>query len=355
MDNNSTCEVSELSPNDERWGALVQATPEQDPYYFPGYALAYEAAGSGRARGILVKSGTTKLLFIFLKRSLLLNEAVEVKDVYSPYGYGGLLIHGQPSPATISEAIRAIRSWASRSGLTLCLVRLHPLLRQAKLFEQPGLGTVLKERGPTVALNLREWNTPSDLPVGLSDGRCSDWAAAAKRLRLTWATPATMEKDVQLFRNIYNQTMARLQVDPFFQFPPSYYDTLMTGLGSRCQIGIAWVGDTPVGAAIFLFGKTFAHYHLSGTLPAGRTHKAATYLILAGARLAREKGCNWLHLGGGLHEGDGLFKFKASFGGELFQYATLSTVIEQNIYNALVSDPASPWPYKGETPFNAGF
>ena len=108
---------------------------------------------------------------------------------------------------------------------------------------------------------------------------------------------------------------------------------------------MAWHGEEPVAAAIFLRGKRWAHYHLAGSTAEGRQYKASTLLVNEGARWAHEAGCELLHLGGGLAEDDGLARFKFSFSDKSFDYHTLAVLSDSEEYQRLCKLPAAPWPY----------
>jgi lipid II:glycine glycyltransferase (peptidoglycan interpeptide bridge formation enzyme) len=131
--------------------------------------------------------------------------------------------------------------------------------------------------------------------------------------------------------------MERLGAGEFYLFPQEYYRALRDGLRECLGVALALHDGEPVGGALFLTDRRFAHYHLSGTTAAGRELKAGTLLVHAGAEWARSQGCELLHLGGGTSGADSLFAFKKSFGGETFTYAFATLVADQKRYDALVT------------------
>ena len=140
--------VLELEADDKRWDELVRGAAQPDVYYLSDYARAYEAAGHGRACGLLVTARNVRILAPLLERSFVPGDgSEEVRDAYSPYGYGGLLVDGSPSQADIKEVVRAIRGWATARGLISCVLRLHPLLRQAQMFHDLDAGAMESRPG----------------------------------------------------------------------------------------------------------------------------------------------------------------------------------------------------------------
>jgi GNAT superfamily N-acetyltransferase len=168
----------------------------------------------------------------------------------------------------------------------------------------------------------------------MSKGRKADLTIARRELELVWATG---DDSLEAFRSIYDGTMRRLGADEFYLFPAEYYRALAEALGDRLGVALALRGGEPVGGALFLEDRRFAHYHLSGTTEAGRELKAGTLLVHAGAEWARDRGCELLHLGGGNSGTHPLFAFKKSFGGVTYTYAFATLVVDREGYDALVA------------------
>ena len=191
--------------------------------------------------------------------------------------------------------------------------------------------------GPTTALNLSHWNTATDCISTLHKGRRSDLSFARRSVRVTCALElGTINEDLHRFYELYEGRMEQIGASGFYHFPPVYYAALAEGLGSRLDVMIAWLGEHPVGAALFMADKTFTHYHLSASNDTGRTYRATTLILNAAADRARRRGCEYLHLGGGATGTDRLFDFKKSFGGEVFQYSFFAMICDRARYGDLL-------------------
>jgi serine/alanine adding enzyme len=330
-------EAATLGAGDSRWDELVDAAPTPDVYYRPGYCAAYEAAGHGR----LVAVETASALFPLLLRPLPFGE--DGGDAATPYGYGGVLTGSDPVKTT---DLRQLRDWCATNGVVSCLLRLHPLLGGSEQLSQSDEAEVeIREYGPTTAIDPRRIDEATGRLAGMSKGRKADLTIARRELELVWAAG---EEALERFRVIYDGTMRRLAADEFYLFPAAYYRALAEGLGERLGVALALRGDEPVGGALFLADRRFAHYHLSGTTEVGRELKAGTLLVHAGAEWARERGSELLHLGGGNSGTHPLYAFKKSFGGGTFTYAFATLVADRERYDALVArrseedDPPKP-------------
>ena len=332
--------VEALGADDRRWDELVEAAAADDVYYRPGYCRAYEAAGHGRAVAVV----TEHALFPLLLRPLPFGE--DGFDAATPYGYGGVLPLGRHASATgtvPASEVRQLRDWCMAAGVVSCLLRLHPLLGgPGQLSDADTPDVAIREHGPTTAIDLSRLE--NERLEGMSKGRKADLTIARRELQLWWGRQDALER----FRHVYDGTMERVGAGEFYLFPPEYYRALADGLGDRLGVALALLDGEPVGGALFLAGRRFAHYHLSGTTDAGRELKAGTLLVHAGAEWARERGCERLHLGGGTAGADSLFAFKTSFGGETHTYAFATVVADRGRYDALVGrraeEPEPPRP-----------
>jgi len=328
------------------WDWIAGASPISDVYYRPGYAMAHEKAGHGRASAVLINAGSTQFLVPILLRPLSelpFAHGVEGYDAISPYGYGGLLKLSGPdsvSALAIRDFFENLRDWCREAGVIAVLLRLHPLLNQESWFSQNTDDAQLCAFGPTIALDLKEWDQEANQLKTMSKGRKSDLACARKNLRLTWASDSYSERhrNLSIFQALYEERMRALQAAPFYLFANEYYTQLAAGLGKDLDIAIAWLNDEPVGGGMFLAGKRYAHYHLSATNELGRKHKASTLLINAACSWAQSRGCHQFHLGGGTKGVDSLFRFKESFGGEQKQYSYVTFIANPEHYRDLCAD-----------------
>ncbi len=326
------------------WESLVDSSAVPDVYYRPGYVRAYQAIGHGTATAVLIETQTVRALFPLLLRPLnTLPFAPDEPgfDAASPYGYGGLsLLDNFPTitPDQGIELLDALRDWCGDNQVISAHVRLHPLLKQEDWFAGAlGEDFNLHRAGPTTAIDVAPWQDETASIATLNKGRRSDLRFARRHLRLTWTSEGrSLTEDLQRFYQLYEGRMSELGATDYYHFPPQYYEYLANGLGSRLDVALAWLGDEPVGGALFMVDRAIAHYHLSATNDLGRTNKATTLIINDAAGCARSQGCDRLHLGGGARGEDSLFAFKRSFGGDTYLYSYLSLICDRRRYRKLV-------------------
>ncbi len=94
-------------------------------------------------------------------------------------------------------------------------------------------------------------------------------------------------------------------------------------------------GGQLIAAAVFMFGPTWAHYHLSACERSG--NHLTNCLLQTGIERACDLGLKGLHLGGGrtTQSADTLLKFKLSLGGKLIDFKVAFVVVNQEAYAKL--------------------
>jgi hypothetical protein len=326
------------------WQNLVERSPRPDVYFRPEYLRLSETIGGGKTIALICGGRTPRALC-----PLMVRRGPPVSDAFTPYGYGGLLLLSQPGAESeeTSCILESIRQWCKSEGLVSCLLRMHPLLiDQFRLTGLDAQDFIVREHGQTTAVDLTQWDSAHQHIAGLKKNRISDLSYARKSLSVTIAEGADgVRKHLSTFRDIYEQTMWRLQTRTFYHFPEAYYAELQEYLRPYLMLGLASSRGQFVGASLFLYDHDFAHYHLSGTTVEGRKLKASTLLVNQAAEWARSKGCKWLHLGGGNHPNDGLSNFKAAIAGAPFPYIYITIIADHDRYNQLIETTPPIWPY----------
>jgi UDP-perosamine 4-acetyltransferase len=346
------------NPEDSRtWDRLVDQAPVPDVYFRPGYTEAFATAEGSQPVALVIREGPSRVLIPLLIRDFEL-DGKPIRDGVTPYGYGGLLRLAGPietGPRTAKAILSGLRQWAIDSGLVACSLRLHPLLDQDSGWTVNGPGEEwLKtfSRGLTTAIDLKNWEEDRGRIAGMDKGRRYDLNRARAALSVRISQGAAAAEDLRQFCGLYRESMDRVHADRFFFFEDQYFDCLSRGLGEHFVLIMAYSKDQPVAGAIFLADRDFIHYHLAATNDEGRRIGAATLLIISACGWGRERGCSWVHLGGGVQPDDQLWAFKRSFGGKNSSYSYLTVVADAERYRLLTEQAETAWPYssRGDRP-----
>ena len=347
--------MAEDSLDAERWTTLVENSPAPDVYYLPEYARATAEIEMTEPLALVGGAQSCRILAPLLLRqqSATLNgSGTEWLDASTPYGYGGLLnlsASNSAHPESFHSFIDQLDAWCSQRRVVCCIIRLHPLIGQHDWFEHADRWQdrlQLHSRGITSSIELSQWNEALDQPASLRRDRRADMRLANRNLRITWSTGDDDHAELQLgiFATLYDQLIDRAAAESFYRFPQRYFLKLKT-LGKRLGIALAWFEDKPVGGNLFLAGPRYSHGHLAATNDIGRQYGASTLLITQGARWARERGCEQLHLGGGMRPGDSLEEFKRSFGGSSHVYRYVTFIADRERFDEICRLPSASWPY----------
>lgn len=337
------CLLADNASDATQWDLLVDSARTPDVYYRPGYALAYQEIGEGKAIAVIVSAGGVRALFPLLLRpvdNLPFAHPVHGFDAATPYGYGGfLLLDGveDVSKNHATELLVALREWCREQNVVSLYLRLHPVANQDQRFaNSPAEGITTHFHGWTAAIDAARCGSDQEMRATLSLNRRRNLSTAQANLTLSWSSEGgDLNQHLNAFRFLYEQRMRALNAATYYMFPERYYRALADGLGSRVEVGLAWRGDELVGSVLFFVGRLYWHYHLGGTNENGRKYGASTLLMCEAARRAFQQSCRYLHLGGGINGDDALLAYKKSFGGPVFRYSAVSVICDRKAYAEL--------------------
>ncbi len=142
---------------------------------------------------------------------------------------------------------------------------------------------------------------------------------------------------------LYRETMIRTDARIHYQYAD---ETLQSWVHDPSNLVIgAELGERIEACAVFLVNGSRAEYHLGASSDSGRALQA--WLLHEGMQRLRESGVTLLNLGGGVAPGDGLFQFKAKFGGRARSLLVLPQVYLPDVYERLCREarvsPSETW------------
>ena len=283
--------IEEVAP--ERWDELLADLGVADVYLQRAYVEASCHLDPGRP--VLLHAGG--VVFAAIVREV---EGTGTLDVTTPYGYGGPV-----GPGDAQAFYDAYDAWAHDRGVVSTFVRFHPLFENHRRAPPP----VRRDR----VADTGSWRLERgrDLLGGMH-AMHRRGVRKAQRLGVEseiTTRPATIGDFVEL----YEAAMRRAGADPFYLFPPPYWDGL-AALGDRLLRADARLDGTLVASQLHLVSPPWLHYHLGAATDDGLSTGASKLLFLRVAEWAGERGLAELHLGSGLGgREDSLWLFKQRF------------------------------------------
>lgn len=264
-------------------------------------------------------------------------ENTQFYDATSVYGYCGP-IYTKPVEDFSLDVIDFFKQefirFCEKQSIISVFARLHPLIPQNYLLKDFGKVIPLNK---TVVIDLRE---PADIQRQ-KYSRSFKTQINGLRKKKGYTVKSISTEDLNIFKEIYFETMDRVEATDYYYFNDEYLNHLIKNNCYDTRVLIAYnMDDKPVAGAIFTIAKDIMQYHLGGTTDEA-LHDAPIKLIMDEARLlANDLGLKYFNLGGG-HEGsdeDSLFYFKRGFSDFYLQFSVWNLIVNSEIYQKLVDE-----------------
>jgi serine/alanine adding enzyme len=286
-------EIVEVEPAD--WDDLLAGLGIADVYLQRDYVEASCLLDGGRP-AFLAAGGVA---FGAIVREI--PGAAGLRDVTTPYGYGG------PAGPGDGEAFyAAYDAWCRENGVVTTFIRFHPLLGNARLAPP----SVRRDR----LANTATWPLApeADLLAGMHQ---MHRRGVRKALREGVEASFRQAPDrLHDFVVLYEDAMRRHDADSFYFFPGAYWDALAGPLRDRLLRADAYRDGELLATQLHLLAPPWLHYHLGAASDEGFRLGASKLLFHESARWARDEGLEEFHLGSGLGGSENsLWQFKQRF------------------------------------------
>lgn len=320
-----------IGPEDARW-ARTLAQAGHDIYHLPGYLQFAATHEGGRPAALYAESGDQRLLAPVVLREIpeALRLDADQLDAVSPYGYSGPVVTRGTDDATMTALLGVAAEAARAAGVVCGFFRMHPLLPLSR-GPMTAAGDVVAH-GQTVHIPLLEGVDAAR--AGIRQGHRHD---IKKLRRAGFSAHVNRWDDFDEFVRIYLATMSRVAADDYYLFPDGYFQGLRSALGDSLSLVTVHGPHGSVAAGgLFSAHQGLAQYLFSGT-DAEFLRQAPTKLMIDEAiAWAAGKGCDVLHLGGGVGGAeDSLFRFKSGFSKRRSDFESLRLVWDAAAYEQL--------------------
>lgn len=329
-----------LTGGDPAWLAWLNGT-RHDIFHRPEYVTFSAAHEGGEPAAIVAEVGSCRVLLPLVIRPIKLTIQTSVigyRDALSPYGYAPPLITGSGpesalDPDDVRIALSSIIDHLRTMGIVSLFVRMNPLL-DANLAVLRSFGEVV-EHGESVAIDVSQ--SDANLLAQMRTSHRQDVHASERRgdrfyIDTTW-------ERFNAFVDIYMQTMHRVKANPYYFFEPGLFRSLHTALPDHLHLSILEVDGEVASAGLVTEEAGITQCFLSGTHQRFLKQCPNKARLFHVSRWARERGNQFLHLGGGIGGGqDSLFDFKRGFSPLTRPFCTWRVVVNPEIYDQLVRD-----------------
>jgi hypothetical protein len=330
--------VEILDPQHPRWLEVLQNL-QHDVYHLPEYFETEARRSNTKPEAIVVTENDNCLFVPYLLRDCrdVVTSALSGEsffDVLSPYGYPGFLLNTAASNANdfANFALQKVRDVLKSKGVCTAFFRMHPILSDRfDEFFAPG---TFVENGETVSIDLNLSET--DLWRHTRRGHQST-INRGKRLELV-VRVVTVADHLEEFMSIYNETMDRVTARESYYFGREYFMGLLN-LGEHLHLGVVELEQQIICASLFFECDRIVQAHLGGTRNEFLPYSPFNLLLHQMRLWAKERGNEFLHLGGGVggSKEDRLYIFKSGFSRQRHQFKTARFIIDEEKYQYLVA------------------
>lgn len=300
--------------NAAEWYRYLQELPKADIYFTPDYCKIYEENGEGQAQLFVYTEGNKFVYYPYIMRKVngesiiqMNNTDIDLYDITTPYGYGGPLsnvIHQEERQELYRNFSEHFHEHCINNRIITEFVRFHPLLRNHNDYQQVAPTFVRN----TVYIDLRLSN--EEVWRNYSQGNRNRIRRAHKEgLVISHQDPHHLEN----FLELYYSTMEKKQANDYYYFNERFMANTLAYLQGNIELIEVKHGDKVIASCMFMVHGRYAHYHLMGSDRQNLNLCPVNLLIDYAASWAREKGCHYLHLGGGYLGEDNLYRFKRGF------------------------------------------
>jgi Acetyltransferase (GNAT) domain len=332
-----------ISPTDAAWQKYLDRLPH-DFYHLPGYLELEAQQHQGQPEAIAIEDGDRVFFLPYIIRECPQSEdflrlgSKPIYDVISPYGYPGMLIDraGQ-NPQFIGKCLEIVYECWYAKNICSAFLRLHPILND---YIDPALTNPdrfsLTTRGDVVICDLT-----TDTETIWKQIRSSHRTKINKLKRAGFIVKMVSIDRLDIFIDIYIETMQRVNANNAYFFTQAYFQQLFQALGDKLQICLVEIDGETAAASLVTEVNGIVQYHLGGTrtkfLPQSPTTVMFDYLMTWG----KQRNNRYLNLGGGLGSNrDSLYHFKSGFSDRVASFMTMQSIVNRELYTYLVQSRA---------------
>lgn len=318
-----------ITSTDERWDYYISRLPieKQDIYYSRDYCLLSQNESNEARMFVYEDENGNIALYPFMKT--LINQSIFKEpyyDIETAYGYGG------PITSTLNEEFlldfeKAFLTYCEKENIIAEFIRFHPLLHNQ---------TIFKKRIEVIHNRVTVW---LDLTKSLDEIWMNQISTQNRNtIRKCEKNGLSIEVSdkYEVFVEIYEQTMQKVNADTFYFFGETYYQELKN---NENMVLLCVKKDTEIiAAAVFMCYGEYCHYHLAGSKREYLKLAPNNLLLWEAIKFAKNKGCKKFHFGGGLTNSteDNLFRFKSRFSKDYADFYIGKRVHNKAIYDVLI-------------------
>lgn len=279
---------------------------KRDIYFCEEYIKLYETPVD-TAECFIYEENNNIFLFPYLKREIKTHNTI-CYDFTNGYGYGGPIANSNDR-SFINNAYNRFHLTMQKNKFIAGFVRFSPILNN---WEYVNDRCEISYDRNTIAVDLTL--TKEDIWENHIHSKHRNVIRKAEQLGLSYIVDNELTY-LDAFREIYQETMLKVNADSFYMFDNKYYLKAKESLAGKLFLGLVLKSDIVIASAMFFVNPPYGHYHLAGSKLDYLSFYPNNFLVYHTILYMKSLGLKLLHLGGGndVSESDTLYKFKKRF------------------------------------------
>ena len=317
----------------KKYRELLKRVDSYTVYHEPKFLLAEEKAEESPVNIFVYDDGVNIALLPSIKRNIGAIDGLEnfsgYYDLKTPHEYSAVLASEQ-SAELYAKFFNALDEYCHDENIIFQFIRFNPYRQKdSEVAVQCGYNVALSNQQTYIDLEDSAENIFANYS---SHARRDVRVAMRKKLYGNCILPTN--DNVEIFRRLYVLNMQRLNAKKFFYFNAEYFSTLLTDNDFAKLIFVKHAEEV-IAAAILLFSKNFAYYHLSCFNYAFAKFCPMDYLIHSCINISKSYQKKILHLGGGSST---LKKFKQKFSNHRVNYYIAHKIFDVVTYQKICDE-----------------
>lgn len=255
-------------------------------------------------------------------------------DLSSPYGYSGILTDEKLNNEEIKRILVEFDNEAKNQGYISTFIRLNPLNNFWNNLSERNIQQI--HHGKTVYIFLDK-ELENIRSLYSKNHKRNIKYLNEKKFSITindW-------KKIDLFYNIYNQTMLRHNAATRYFLPKEYFkDLIKIKKANIFFISVLDKENNYTSGGLFSLVNGLIQYLYGATADKFVKDSPSKLMIDKAIEYGKQQKAKILHLGGGYGANikDSLFRFKSGFSKQFLNYSTIRIIHNQEEYNKLSRD-----------------
>ncbi len=307
-------------------------------YYKIEY-LKYFLKDNDKLTYVLLKKNDVPhvLLPIIVRKVIVNNIEYPYYDSISPYGYSGPLINSEVDSNELIIFWEKLDEWYNENNIISEFIRFSLNDNQIN-YTGTLVDSLLNIKGILCKKIEDQWT--SFLPKVRNNYKKAKKSNLSFKL---YQNEDINEYIIDIFEKVYTDTMLRNNADSLYFFPKSFFESLIYSESDNICIAIAYYEYSPASVELIVKKEDTIFAFLGGTKKKYFSYRPNDFLRVEIIKWAIEAGKKYYILGGGIVNGDGLYKSKKAFfprDRDAIFY-TGRKIINEEVYNklSLLSNP----------------